>query len=264
MLIERLSDRAKFVRLETVRLTRIAGAGHYTATFSAAELFAALYYASFAPARTSPTGPTATASSSARAMPRSASIRFLRTSGSSIARCSTTTRGCSSSFGDHPDMRKIAGHRLQLGIARPRPIGRRRDGARRPDPRPLLPRLLHDGRRRARRRADLGSGDGREPVPARLARRDRRPKPPLDRRQHREHHGRRAARGAIQELRLEVQRIDGHDLDAILDAFDASRDRAVGRRSWSSPTPSRAAASVGWRATSSGTSATSSARTTTT
>src|SRR2546423_14536879 len=44
-LVERLRDRAKFVRLETVRLTRIAGAGHYTATFSAAELFAALYYA---------------------------------------------------------------------------------------------------------------------------------------------------------------------------------------------------------------------------
>ena len=39
-LVERLRDRAKFVRLETVRLTRIAGAGHYTGTFSAAELFA--------------------------------------------------------------------------------------------------------------------------------------------------------------------------------------------------------------------------------
>src|SRR5215813_8474082 len=44
-LIERLRHRAKFVRRETVRLTRIAGAGHYTGTFSAAELFAALYYA---------------------------------------------------------------------------------------------------------------------------------------------------------------------------------------------------------------------------
>ncbi|ADG80522.1 Transketolase domain protein OS=Tsukamurella paurometabola (strain ATCC 8368 / DSM / CCUG 35730/ CIP 100753 / JCM 10117 / KCTC 9821 / NBRC 16120 / NCIMB 702349 / NCTC 13040) OX=521096 GN=Tpau_3950 PE=4 SV=1 [Tsukamurella paurometabola] len=40
----RLEDRAKFVRLETVRLSRIAGAGHYTSSFSAAELFAALYY----------------------------------------------------------------------------------------------------------------------------------------------------------------------------------------------------------------------------
>jgi transketolase len=34
-----------FVRLETLRLARICGAGHYSSTFSAAELFAALYYA---------------------------------------------------------------------------------------------------------------------------------------------------------------------------------------------------------------------------
>lgn len=40
-----LADRAKFVRLETLRLARICGAGHYSSTFSAAELFAALYYA---------------------------------------------------------------------------------------------------------------------------------------------------------------------------------------------------------------------------
>ena len=40
-----LTDRAMFVRLETLRLARICGAGHYSSTFSAAELFAALYYA---------------------------------------------------------------------------------------------------------------------------------------------------------------------------------------------------------------------------
>src|SRR3546814_20280339 len=34
-----LEDRARFVRKETVRLSRIAGAGHYSSTFSAAELF---------------------------------------------------------------------------------------------------------------------------------------------------------------------------------------------------------------------------------
>jgi transketolase len=39
-----LADRAMFVRLETLRLARICGAGHYSSTFSAAELFAALYY----------------------------------------------------------------------------------------------------------------------------------------------------------------------------------------------------------------------------
>lgn len=42
---EFLADRAMFVRLETLRLARICGAGHYSSTFSAAELFAALYYA---------------------------------------------------------------------------------------------------------------------------------------------------------------------------------------------------------------------------
>ncbi len=40
-----LAERASFVRLETVRLARIAGAGHYSSTFSCAELLAALYYA---------------------------------------------------------------------------------------------------------------------------------------------------------------------------------------------------------------------------
>ena len=35
---EFLADRAKFVRLETLRLTRIAGAGHYSSTFSAAAM----------------------------------------------------------------------------------------------------------------------------------------------------------------------------------------------------------------------------------
>ena len=60
---EFLADRARFVRLETLRLTRIAGAGHYSSTFSAAELFAALYYAHLRSTRPSPTGPIATASS---------------------------------------------------------------------------------------------------------------------------------------------------------------------------------------------------------
>ena len=89
---EFLADRAKFVRLETVRLTRIAGAGHYSSTFSAAELFAALYYAHLRIDPADRTGRIATASSSARAMPRSGSIRCWPTSASSTRRCSTTTR----------------------------------------------------------------------------------------------------------------------------------------------------------------------------
>ena len=42
--VERLRDRARFIRLETIRLIDIAKVGHYTSVFSAAELFAALYY----------------------------------------------------------------------------------------------------------------------------------------------------------------------------------------------------------------------------
>jgi transketolase len=39
-----LRERARFVRLETVRLIEIAKTGHYSSVFSAAELFAVLYY----------------------------------------------------------------------------------------------------------------------------------------------------------------------------------------------------------------------------
>ena len=53
-LVEQLRDRARFVRTETVRLSRIAGAGHYASSFSAAELLAALYYAEL---RVRPTEP---------------------------------------------------------------------------------------------------------------------------------------------------------------------------------------------------------------
>ncbi|HDS1726155.1 transketolase [Pseudomonas putida] len=42
--VAHLRDRAKFVRLETIRLIEIAKTGHYTSVFSAAELFSALYY----------------------------------------------------------------------------------------------------------------------------------------------------------------------------------------------------------------------------
>lgn len=42
--IRRLREKARFVRLETIRLIEIAKVGHYSSVFSAAEIFAALYY----------------------------------------------------------------------------------------------------------------------------------------------------------------------------------------------------------------------------
>lgn len=42
--ITRLREKARFVRLETIRLIEIAKVGHYSSVFSAAEIFSALYY----------------------------------------------------------------------------------------------------------------------------------------------------------------------------------------------------------------------------
>src|SRR5438067_13557362 len=42
--VARLRERALFVRLETLRLIEIAKVGHYASAFSAAEIFATLYY----------------------------------------------------------------------------------------------------------------------------------------------------------------------------------------------------------------------------
>lgn len=42
--LRHLRDRARCIRLETIRLIEIAKVGHYSSVFSAAEVFAALYY----------------------------------------------------------------------------------------------------------------------------------------------------------------------------------------------------------------------------
>lgn len=106
---EFLADRAKFIRLETLRLTRIAGAGHYSSTFSAAELFAALYYAHLRFDPGNPKWPDRD--------------RFLLSKGHAAiglypvladlgfydpALLDSFTR-LGSAFGDHPDMKKIPG-----------------------------------------------------------------------------------------------------------------------------------------------------------
>ena len=42
--LETLKDRARFIRLETIRLIEIAKVGHYSSAFSCAEIFSSLYY----------------------------------------------------------------------------------------------------------------------------------------------------------------------------------------------------------------------------
>jgi transketolase len=120
-----LADRAKFIRLETVRLTRIAGAGHYTSVFSAAELFAALFYAHLRinPAEAKSADRDRFVLSKGHAAiglyPVLADLGFFPPS-----ELDNYTR-LGSAFGDHPDMKKIPGidfssgslgHGLSIGL----------------------------------------------------------------------------------------------------------------------------------------------------
>jgi transketolase len=104
-----LADRAKFVRLETVRLSRIAGAGHYSSTFSAAELFAALFYAHLRINPAEPKWPDrdrfvlSKGHAAIGLYPILADLGFFPPSA-----LDTYTR-LGSPFGDHPDMRKVTG-----------------------------------------------------------------------------------------------------------------------------------------------------------
>ncbi len=108
-LVERLADKAKLIRRETVRLSRIAGAGHYSGTFSAAELIAALYYAQLRYQPSDPGWPDrdrfvlSKGHAAIGLYPVLADVGFFDS-----ALLDQYTR-LGSIFGDHPDMRKVPG-----------------------------------------------------------------------------------------------------------------------------------------------------------
>ncbi|GGA78782.1 transketolase [Nitratireductor aestuarii] len=107
--VEYLADRAKFVRLETLRLTRIAGAGHYSSTFSCAELLSALYYGHLRIDPQNPTWPDrdrfilSKGHAAIGLYPILADLGFFPPT-----ELDNFTR-LGSAFGDHPDMKKITG-----------------------------------------------------------------------------------------------------------------------------------------------------------
>ena len=121
----RLEEKALFVRLETLRLSRIAGAGHYSGTFSAAELLATLYYHEL---RLDPANPKwpgrdrfvlSKGHAAIGLYPILAQLGYF-----DPADLETYTR-LGSAFGDHPDMRKVQGidfssgslgHGLSIGV----------------------------------------------------------------------------------------------------------------------------------------------------
>jgi transketolase len=121
----RLKDRALFIRLETLRLTRIAGAGHYSGTFSAAELLAVLYYHRLRIDPAHPDWPDrdrfvlSKGHAAIGLYPVLADLGYFDS-----AELNGYTR-LGSPFGDHPDMRKVRGidfssgslgHGLSIGV----------------------------------------------------------------------------------------------------------------------------------------------------
>jgi transketolase len=122
---ERLEERALFVRLETLRLSRIAGAGHYSGTFSAAELLATLYYHQLRIDPSRPDWPDRDRFVLSKGHAAIGLYPILADLGYFDASELDTYTRLGSAFGDHPDMRKVRGtdfssgslgHGLSIGL----------------------------------------------------------------------------------------------------------------------------------------------------
>ena len=123
--VDFLADRARFVRLETLRLSRIAGAGHYSSTFSAAELFAALYYAHLRINPADPAWPDRDRFVLSKGHAAIGLYPVLGDLGFFDPKLLDTYTRFGNAFGDHPDMKKIPGidfssgslgHGLSIGL----------------------------------------------------------------------------------------------------------------------------------------------------
>lgn len=107
--VARLADRAKFIRLETIRLAEIPWAGHYTGTFSAAELIASLYYAELRYRPDEPGWPERDRLVLSKGHAAIGLYPVLADVGFFDHRLLDDYTRLGSAFGDHPDMRKITG-----------------------------------------------------------------------------------------------------------------------------------------------------------
>ena len=120
-----LAERARFVRLETVRLSKIAGAGHYSSTFSCAELFAALFYAHLHINPSEPKWPDRDRFVLSKGHAAIGLYPILADLGFFAPSLLDNYTRLGSPFGDHPDMKRIPGidfssgslgHGLSIGL----------------------------------------------------------------------------------------------------------------------------------------------------
>lgn len=122
---DELRQRANWIRLRTIDLVEIAGSGHYSSTFSCAELFAVLYYRTLRLDPANPANPDrdrfllGKGHAAVGLYPCLADLGFFPEEWLG----SYTRLG--SPLGDHPDMRKVPGvdfssgsigHNLSVGV----------------------------------------------------------------------------------------------------------------------------------------------------
>lgn len=106
--IDRLEDRARFVRLETIRLIEIAKVGHYSSVFSCAEIFSALYYEVMELAD-DPTWPLRDRFLMGKGHAAVGLFPILADKGYFPVEWLDSYTRLGSPLGDHPDMRKVPG-----------------------------------------------------------------------------------------------------------------------------------------------------------
>lgn len=107
--IAMLREKAQFVRLETIRLIDIAKTGHYTSVFSAAEIFAALYYDVMTLRKGEPKGPGRDRFLMGKGHAAVGQFPILADLGFIPKEWLDDYTRLGSPLGDHPDMRKVPG-----------------------------------------------------------------------------------------------------------------------------------------------------------
>lgn len=104
-----LKERARFIRLETVRLIEIAKTGHYTSVFSAAEIFSALYYDVMRLRRGEPRWPSRDRFTIGKGHAAVGLFPIYADLGFFPREWLDSYTRLGSPLGDHPDMRKVPG-----------------------------------------------------------------------------------------------------------------------------------------------------------
>jgi transketolase len=134
-----LAEKAKLIRRETVRLTDICGSGHYSSSFSMAELIAVLYYELLHVDPANPGWQDRDRFTMGKGHAAIGLYPVLADLGFFPASLLDNYTRLGSAFGDHPDMRKVKGadfssgsigHNLSVSVGMALGLRRRRSPAR--------------------------------------------------------------------------------------------------------------------------------------